>query len=293
VPLQPDELTAHRAELLRHSYRLLGSYADAEDVVQDVFIRALSAQDTFKGGVPLSHWLLRIATNACLTVLARRKARGLPSLDRQPDPPGVPMIESDASEFVTPAPDAQLRAETRESVAIAFIALLQRLPPKQRAVLLLKDVLGWPSDEIAETLELTVSSVSSALHRARETLGKPPAAPPEPAPDVLEAYVRSWETHDLDGLVALLKKDVQFSMPPHSVWFRGAEAVRGFLLTPRFQAFWARGLKATVTRANGLPALLWHVPQLHSIQLMRFDNGQLAEALNFIGPQYLKGFDHD
>jgi len=293
VPLQPEEITAHRAELLRHCYRMLGSYADAEDAAQEVLIRALKSHETFSGGVPLSHWLLRIATNACLTVLAQRKTRGLPSLDHDPSDPGVPMIESEAAEFVTPAPDAQLHAETRESVAIAFIALLQRLPPKQRAVLLLKDVLGWPSEEIAGTLELTVSSVSSALHRARETLGKAPPAPPEPPPEVLEAYVRSWEMHDLDGLVALLKKDVQFSMPPHSVWFRGREAVRGFLLTPRFQAFWAKGLKATLTRANGLPALLWHVPQLHSIQLMRFEGGQLAEALNFIGPHYLKGFDHD
>jgi RNA polymerase sigma-70 factor (ECF subfamily) len=183
-------------------------------------------------------------------------------------------------------------------VAIAFIALLQRLPPKQRAVLLLKDVVGWSSEEIASALELTVGSVSSALHRARETVAaRPRGRVEDPPDDVLRNYVRSWEERDLETLVALLKKDVVFAMPPHATWFQGAEAVGRFAQTPRFAAFWSRGLLAAHTRANGLPAVVWYTPgtdgvyRPHSIHVMRFENGKLAEATNFIGPHYLHGFD--
>jgi RNA polymerase sigma-70 factor (ECF subfamily) len=288
-----DEFTAHRPELLRHCYRLMGSFADAEDAVQDALAKAWKSMETYSGEVPVAHWLMRIATNTCLTALVHRRARGLPQLDRAP-----------VATWVTPAPDARLfptpdeAAETREDVAIAFIALLQRLPPRQRAVLLLKDVVGWPSEEIAAALDLSVSAVSSALHRARETVAaRPRGRTADPPPEVLRDYVRSWEAHDLDGLVALLKKDIVFAMPPHEIWFQGAEAVRDFLQTPRFAAFWAAGLRAKSTRANGLPALGWYSPfrspgewRLHSVHVMRWDGGQLAEATNFIGSHYLHGF---
>ena len=133
----------------------------------------------------------------------------------------------------------------------------------------------------------------------RKTLTLAPRdANEDPPPQVLAAYVRSWETRDIDGLVALLRQDVVFAMPPHATWFRGADAVRTFLATPRFGAFWTRGLRATHTRANGLPALVFHAgaPEdetypLHSIQVMRFEGGQVAEATTFIGPAYLHGFD--
>jgi RNA polymerase sigma-70 factor (ECF subfamily) len=141
--------------------------------------------------------------------------------------------------------------------------------------------------------------VNSALHRARETVaGAPRGSAGDPPPEVLAAYVRSWETRDLDTLVALLRQDVVFAMPPHATWFRGADAVRAFFQTPRFGAFWTRGIRATHTRANGLPALVWYAAapdddayRLHSIQLMRFEDGALAEATNFIGATYLHGFD--
>src|SRR5262249_8214255 len=152
--------------------------------------------------------------------------------------------------------------------------------------------------EIAAALELTASSVSSALHRARETVAARPRGPIEdPAPLVLKDYVRAWEARDLEGLVALLKKDVVFAMPPHATWFQGADDVRRFLQTPRFAAFWARGLWAVSTRANGLPAVVWYTPgtdglrRPHSIHLMRFEEDQVAEAINFIGAAYLHGFD--
>jgi len=292
-----------RPELLRHCYRMMGAYREAEDQVQDVLFNAWRFRSTFEGNVPVAHWLMRIATNTCLKALARRKARGLPQLDRGPAALGTPLEELEASTWVTPAPDSQLfltpeeAIGAREDVAIAFIALLQRLPPKQRAVLLLKDVVGWSSEEIASALDLTVSSVSNALHRAREGVAhRPRGRVEEPPPEVLKEYIRSWEARDVDGLVALLKKDVVFAMPPHATWFCGADAVRQFLLTPRFAAFWARGLKATPTRANGLPALVWHWPAAdgdprpHSVHVMRFEGSLLAEAINFIGAHYLSGF---
>jgi RNA polymerase sigma-70 factor, ECF subfamily len=184
-------------------------------------------------------------------------------------------------------------------VALAFVALLQRLPPKQRAVLLLKDVVGWSAEEISSALELTVSSVNSALHRARETVaGGARTAHEDPPPEVLAAYLRSWETRDLDTLVALLRKDMVFAMPPYGTWFRGADAVRSFLQTPRFGAFWTRGLRGVHTRANGLPAIVWYAAgvddpeyRLHSIHLMRWEEGAVVEATNFIGALYLHGFD--
>src|SRR5262245_61613573 len=277
-PAELGEMFAeHRPALLRHCYRMLGSFEEAEDVVQEVLLRAWRSRDSYAGDAPLAHWLMRIATNACLNALTRGRQRALPQVDRDP---GAPLMEHEAATWVTPAPDARLfpdparAAEAREQVALAFIALLQRLPPKQRAVLLLKDVVGWPSEEIAEALELSLSSVSSALHRARETVSsRPRGRPADPAPEVIRDYIRSWEAHDLEGLVALLKRDVVFAMPPHAVWFRGADAVREFLQSARFAAFWARGLRAAQTRANGLPTLAWYTPaddatwRLHSLHL--------------------------
>ncbi len=289
-----------RPELLRHCYRMLGSFAEAEDTVQDVLLRAWRSRDTYTGAAPLAHWLMRIATNACLNRLTRERPRALPQLDRSPATAGTAIEELEAATWVTPAPDSQLfldpagALEAREEVALAFIALLQRLTPKQRAVLLLKDVVGWPAEEIAAALELTLSAVNSALHRARETLSaRARGRVEDPPPDVLDAYVRSWETRDLDALVALLHDDVAFAMPPHATWFRGASAVRAFLQTPRFATFWSRGLRAEPTRANGLPAVIWHVGGFegpHSIHVMRFVDGALAEATNFIGAHYLHGF---
>jgi RNA polymerase sigma-70 factor (ECF subfamily) len=304
-PVLGEAFAEHRPALLRHCYRMLGSFEEAEDLVQEVLLRAWRSRDTYAGDAPLEHWLMRIATNACLNALTRGRTRALPQLDRSPQAAGTPIEELEAATWVTPAPDARLfadparAAEAREEVALAFVALLQRLPPKQRAVLLLKDVVGWPAEEIGAALELTISSVNSALHRARETIVARPRAPADdPSPEVLSAYLRSWETRDLDSLVALLRRDVEFAMPPHATWFRGADVVRAFLQTPRFAAFWSSGLRGSQTRANGLPAFVWYsaragdgIYRLHSIHVMRFHDGALAEATNFIGAHYLHGFD--
>lgn len=295
-----DAFAGLRPELLRHCYRMLGSFAEAEDTVQEVLLRAWRSRETYAGDAPLAHWLMRIATNACLNHLTRVRSRELPQLDRSPATPGTDIETLEAANWVTPAPDSRLfldparAVEDREEVALAFIALLQRLPPKQRAALLLKDVVGWSAEEIAAALELTLASVNSALHRARETLAaRPRGRVEDPPPDVLHAYVRSWEKGDLDALVALLHADVAFAMPPHATWFRGAGVLKAFLQTPRFATFWTRGLRGEPTRANGLPAVIWHVGGLegpHSIQVMRFVDGALVEATNFIGAHYLHGF---
>jgi RNA polymerase sigma-70 factor (ECF subfamily) len=285
-----DAFARHRPDLLRHCYRMLGSFADAEDLVQDVLLRAWRARATYAGDAPLGHWLMRIATNACLTALARGRRRELPQLDRDP---GHPLEELEAATWITPAPDARLfadpgaAAEAREEVALAFIALLQRLPPRQRAVLLLKDVVGWSSDEIAAALELTVSSVSSALHRARETVAARPRGPiDDPPPDALRDYVRAWEARDLEALVARLKDDVVFAMPPHATWLLGRDDVKAFVQRLPFSVRWARGLRATLTRANGLPTLVFYAPggdgvwSLHSLQVLRFEDGAVAELVD-------------
>jgi RNA polymerase sigma-70 factor (ECF subfamily) len=299
----PEDFSAHRPVLLRHCYRMLGSFADAEDLVQDALLRAWRSRDTYAGDVPLEHWLFRIATNACLNELARRKRRGLPQLECAPASPTDPLEQVDAAEWLTPAPDAKLfegpaRAlETRESVALAFLALLQRLPPRQRAVLLLKDVVGWSSEEIAAALELSLGSVNSALHRARETVATRTVAPSgDPPPDLLRAYVRSWEAHDIEGLVSLLRDDVVFAMPPLANWLRGAPAVARFCATPRLAASWTKGFRLVETRANGQTALVFYRPtddafRPSDVQLVRFVDGRLAESVTFFGAAYLRGFD--
>jgi len=299
----PADLAALRPSLLRHCYRMLGSFADAEDLVQDVMLRAWRARDTYAGDAPIEHWLFRIATNTCLNALASRKRRSLPQLERASALPEDPFEELEAASWLTPAPDATLligpahALETRETVALAFLALLQRLPPRQRAVLLLKDVVGWSAEEIAAALELSLGSVNSALHRARETVDAGPLAPADdPPPDVLRDYVRSWETRDLDGLVSLLRNDIVFAMPPHATWFRGAAAVAGAIRTPLFERAWAAGFRLVPTRANGQLALALYRGtdrgfEARSLQLVRFVGGRAAEVITFVGAAHLRGFD--
>lgn len=292
----------HRASLLRHCYRMTGSYADAEDVVQEAFTRAWAARASYAGRATAARWLQAIATNACLNALAKKKPLLLPQLESEPVAEVGAVQEQDRALFLSPAADARLfpdpaeAAESRETVALAFIALLQRLPARQRAALLLKDVLGWPADEIAQALELSVGAVNSALHRAREGIAGARAAAEEPPPEGLRGYLRAWEERDFDTLVALMRDDVTFAMPPHSFWLRGAESVERFLRSPRFQAFWV-GLRTLGKRANGVPAVAFYragadgVVRRHSIGVTRFAGGRVAESTVFIGPGYFAGFD--
>lgn len=298
-----EELTEHRPDLLRHCYRMLGAFADAEDVVQDVLANAWKSRASFSGDVPIRHWLMRMATNACLNELGRRKRRTLPQLEREAATSFDVLEEVEASTWITPAPDSRLFGaapvlEARETVALAFVALLQRLPPRQRAALLLKDVVGFSNDEIASALDTTVPSVESALHRAREGIALPRAEPSSraaPSASTLRAYVRSWEERDLDTLVSLLKEDAVFAMPPHSIWLRGPMIGR-FFRSSKLAPFWSRTVRILETRANDRVALAFYTLDgevfiHHSVQVVDFDGDRVAQAVQFIGASYLERFD--
>jgi RNA polymerase sigma-70 factor (ECF subfamily) len=297
-------LAQHRADVLRHCYRMMGCYADAEDLTQDALLGAWEARESWRSEDSSRSWLLAIATRTCINALERRRPLVLPQFEHPPAPPGTPLEELESSRWITPAPDARLfpdarqLAEGRETVALAFLAMLQRLPALQRAALLLEDVVGLSADELAAALELTSPAVNSALHGARQAMGAnapPPPLPDDPPPEALRAYVRAWEERDLDRLTALLREDVILALPPRAVWFRGRDAVAQLFQRPPFQEFWSSGLRIGLTRANGLPALGFYAGMtegnLHSIGVTRFEGGQVAEMTVFTGPHFLAGFD--
>lgn len=235
------DLEAHRPALLGHCYRMLGSAADADDAVQDTMVRAIRGLSGFTGRAALRTWLLRIATNVCLDELSRRKRRARP-MEAPPGAPGDPITFTPAEDWVEPVPEAWLLPPsadphavlaTRQSIRLAFVAALQHLPPRQRAALLLTQVLGLSAAETAEILSSTVSSVNSALQRARARLTElDPAAPEPPSTDLAERYAAAFERYDVDALVALMTDDVTFCMPPIPLWLRGRAHVTTFLRGP-------------------------------------------------------------
>jgi RNA polymerase sigma-70 factor, ECF subfamily len=261
-----------RREIKVHCYRMLGSLHQAEDLVQESYLRAWRGFDTFEGG-SFRAWLYKIATNACLNAIESRKhvQRLLPdqlgpSTTQMPDgPPPTdiawlePYPDSNLEGFADDAPNPEARYAAREAVQLAFVAAIQQLPPRQRAVLLLCDVLGWASAEAATLLGGTTASINSALQRARETLAKRypdgrPVAAPRPNPEqqeLLNRYLKAWEGHDVDGFVALLKEDAAFTMPPWLQWYVGCKTIRSF-----FGMAWKTcgGLRLVPTAANGQPA---------------------------------------
>lgn len=220
-----------RRELLIHAYRMLGSIDDAEDAVQEALTRAWRGRGTFQRSISLRGWLYRITTNACLDIIERRKRT--PSLTHGD---GIGPIPDDVLGDASAEPEA--RYDAHESVSLAFLTALQVLPPRQRAVLILRDVLAWQAIEVGQLLEVSVPAVNSALHRARRTIarrydppnrsaGRLPAAPSR-LRAMLERYVRAWEAADVAGLVALLREDAVVSMPP-AVLIRGRLAIEAFL----------------------------------------------------------------
>src|SRR5881396_467083 len=237
----------HRGELHAHCYRMLGSVHDAEDALQDVLLRAWRGLARFEGRSSLRSWLYTIATNACLNLIARRPKRVLP-IDYAPaaDPhggPGEPLVES---VWLEPYPDEMLgleggyaapeaRYEQRESVELAFIAALQHLPANQRAVLILREVLGSSAREVAETLETTTASVNSALQRARRSVDERLPEQSQQATlrslgderltEIVDGYVDAWERGDVEAVVAMLAEDAAWSMPPLASWYGGRAAL--------------------------------------------------------------------
>jgi RNA polymerase sigma-70 factor (ECF subfamily) len=266
-------LEGHRAELTAYAYRMLGSAFEAEDAVQETMIRAWRGIDRFEGRSALRSWLYRIATNVCLDMLKGRQRRARP-VDLGPAgtaeaPLGEPRSEA---AWIEPIPDGRVLpedgdpaelAESRESIRLAFVAALQHLPPKQRAVLILREVLRWKADEVAELLETSVASVNSALQRARTSLAATDAeSPPQRPMDdeqraLLARYVDAFERYDMDALTALLREDATWTMPPYDLWLQSHRDVRNWCLGP---GIGCRGSRLVPTAANGSPAFGQYKP---------------------------------
>jgi RNA polymerase sigma-70 factor, ECF subfamily len=264
-----QQLEPHRRELTGYCYRMLGAASEAEDAVQETMIRAWRALDSFEGRSAFRSWLYRIATNVCLDMLRSQQRRARP-IDLGPSSP------ADASflgprmltyPWLLPIPDAQVIApegdpaevaETRETIRLAFVAALQQLPPRQRAVLILREVLRWPAADVAELLDTSVAAVNSALQRARATLAAQAGEAAAPRPPVQEAeralladYIDAFERYDISALVALLRHDAIQSMPPYAMWLRGATVIGEWMLGP---GAGCRGSRLLPTAANGAPA---------------------------------------
>jgi RNA polymerase sigma-70 factor (ECF subfamily) len=263
-----EDLERHRVELTGYCYRMLGSAFEAEDAVQETLVRAWRGLDRFEGRAALRSWLYRIATNVCLDMLNGRQRRARP-MDLGPaktadGPLGAPVPEAT---WIEPVPDSRVLPEdgdpaevavARETVRLAFVAALQHLPPRQRAVLILREVLRWKASEVAELLDTTAASVNSALQRARSTLAASHVTATDafqPMDDAQQAllarYVDAFERYDLDSLTALLAEDVTQSMPPYELWLRGHDDIRRWYLGP---GIGCRGSRLVPTAANGTPA---------------------------------------
>jgi RNA polymerase sigma-70 factor (ECF subfamily) len=267
-------VTAHERSVFRHCYRMLGSGPDAEDAVQDTLERAWRKLATYDGSGSFGGWLHRIATNVCLDTLRTRRVRLVPAGSGPAAAAGsLPSLPDLEAAWVEPVSDAELSGpgdpqETllrREEVSLAFVAALQRLAPRQRAALLLHDVLGFSHAETAEVLAVSGSAVNSLLSRARQTVQASLGAP---VPDLTdprvqqfrERYVRAWQLADIEAFVQLVTEDVQFSMPPLSTWFEGREAVGRFIGDAIFAAARPHGVTLRAGACNGQPAFATYEP---------------------------------
>ena len=259
------DLETHRSALTGHCYRMLGSPADAEDAVQETMVRAWQNLERFQGRSSLRTWLYRIATNVCLDALSARTRRARPIEEGPLGTVDSPLESRPRTHWLEPIPDAEaIPADSdpyeltalRQSIRLAFVAALQHLPPRQRAALILTEVLGWSAAEVAECLETSAAAVNSALQRARATLeSRNVSASGDALSDedsaLLDQYVDAFHRYDVDGLVALLREDATLSMPPYTLWLRGPEAIRGWLLG---RGAGCRGSRLVPTRACGSPA---------------------------------------
>ncbi|MFB6811868.1 sigma-70 family RNA polymerase sigma factor [Streptomyces sp. NPDC056387] len=297
-----EELETYRGELIRYCYRMLGSYAEAEDAVQDALVRAWRNADGFQGRSSVRSWVYRIATNVCLDALAAGRRRALPmDLSGPTDgttPPQAP--QSDAL-WIGPLPggDPGRVAEAAESVRLAFIAALQYLPARQRATLILRDVLGFSAREVAELHGSTVASTNSALQRARATLAerrKEAGAAGAPAPEgvrrvLAERYASAFSRYDMEELNLLLHVDATLSLPPYTKWMRGVADIGSWLQGP---AIGCRGSRLIPTVANGSPAFGQYRRRIDGVgyepwalQVVEFSGDRIASITAFRDTGYL------
>lgn len=302
----------HRARLRLHCYRMLASTSDADDTVQETFVRALRSRDTLSDDALVRPWLFRIATRVCLDELANRarRARG-PELGPASDPDLPPLPALPESEWIEPLPSAWADGadpaeaySVKESVALAFVAALQVLTPLQRAVLLLRDVVELRADETAAALGLTPSAANSALHRAREALAarvgptstwSPDAAGPVDE-ELLRRYLRVWQSSDLSAVVALLHEDVTLSMPPSPTWIaRRADVVRFFLNRVRRTVEEGR-LRTRLLEANGRPTVAFYrrddgaAHRLFALHVLEIAEGGIVAIDHFMAARALAPF---
>ena len=300
-----EELEPQRRELLAYCYRMLGSPFDAEDAVQETMTRAWRNLDRFEGRSQLRSWLYRIATNVCLDVLRGKERRVRPMALG----PACAPIESNLNipkdpRWVEPIPDSSIMADPadvaieRESVRLALVAALQELPPRQRAVLILREVLRWEASEVAELLETTVASVNSALQRARATLERvgPDASQPRPPLSdsdraLLERYVRAFERYDISALTNLIRDDASQSMPPYDMWLSGRDDIFAWWLGPGIGCRGSRVIP--VGTANGSPAYGQYKPspdggyEPWALQVLELEDGRIKEFTFFLDTERL------
>jgi len=297
-------VSAYRRELLVHCYRMLGSLHDAEDLVQETLLRSWEKRSTLTSPASYRAWLYRIATNLCLDRLRSAPRRSLPTQTHPAGDPKRPLPNPVREPiWLEPFPDnlladdysdPQERAESRERISLAFLAALQHLTPTQRAILLLREVLEWPAAEVAEWLNLSVPAVNSSLQRARRALQQhnigseiPPAVPRPQLQNLLDRYMALWEQADIPGLVALLREDAWFTMPPLPIWLQGRAAIATELST-RIRIP-GRHWRLLPTRANGSPAFGLYrqegeedLYQLFGLMVLDVVEGQIANMVSFL-----------
>ena len=306
----------YRRELLVHCYRMRGSLDDAEDAVQEALVKAWRGLAGFAGRSTVRAWLYRIATNTCLDALDHRARRILPTAIAAPaDPRRVPEPDAPELPWLQPYPDALLDSADpdpladpaaalvrREHIELAFVAAVQYLPPRQRAVLLLREVLGFSAAETAGMLAVTPASVNSALQRARATLhdrlpvaDAPPTAPADQA-ELVARYVRAWHAKDLPALVALLREDAHMAMPPTPSWYQGREAV-GIYLRQLFGSPWGVDLRVVPIGANRQPALAVYAPvgdgrghRPFAVKVLTIHTGLIVAITGFVDPGLCERF---
>jgi RNA polymerase sigma-70 factor (ECF subfamily) len=302
------QLEQHRVELTAYCYRMLSSPFEAEDAVQETLLRAWRGFERFEGRASLRSWLYRIATNVCLDMLNGRKRRARPmDLGPAQGPDGANLNTLPEATWIEPIPDGLVVTEgdpaevavARETIRLAFVAALQHLPPRQRAVLILCEVLRWKAAEVAELLDTSVASVNSALQRARATLEARDvgsADPPAPMDDarraLLSRYVDAFERYDMDALTALIREDASQSMPPYELWLRGRDDILRWWVGP---GAGCRGSRLVPTvAANGSPAFGQYKPSATreghdpwALQVLEISRGRIVELTFFLDTETL------
>jgi RNA polymerase sigma-70 factor (ECF subfamily) len=293
------QLEQYRAELTAHCYRMLASPFEAEDAVQETFIRAWRSFDRFEGRAALRSWLYKIATNVCFDMLNGKERRARPmDLGPSSEPIEANLKTMQEATWIQPIPDPAVAAESNETIKLALVAALQHLPPRQRAVLILCEVLRWQATEVAELLETSVASVNSALQRARATLGAQQLSlddatrsVDEADAELLERYVDAFERYDMEALTALIREDATQSMPPFDMWLEGRDDIFTWWYGPGIGCKGSRVIP--VVSANGAPAFGQYKPspdggyERWALQVLEIEDGKIVELTFFLETETL------